>query len=149
MIFLDNVGVVYGACYGGSQQYFNYIVEVSLIGGWNQRKPQICLKSLTHFITYYCIEYTSPWTGFELTTLVVIICWQCSVSFNEKFENTKGLIRRGKLMKDRQYNKQQTNNALQNIAEKTKYRATRTQWKLPFIQVFRFGKHRHRAVTNN
>jgi len=33
MIFLDNVGVVYGACYGGSQQYFNYIVEVSLIGG--------------------------------------------------------------------------------------------------------------------
>ncbi len=30
-------------------------------------------------------------------------------------------------MKDRQYNKQQTNNALQNTAEKTKYRATRTQ----------------------
>ena len=24
------------------------------------------------FITYYCIENTSPWTGFELTTLVVL-----------------------------------------------------------------------------
>jgi hypothetical protein len=36
-----------------------------------RRKPQTCRKSLTHFITC-CIEYTSPWTGFELTTLVVI-----------------------------------------------------------------------------
>ena len=31
-----------------------------------------CRKSLTNFITLCCIEYTSPQTGFELTTLVVI-----------------------------------------------------------------------------
>jgi hypothetical protein len=35
-------------------------------------KPPICHKSLTNFITYCCIEYTSPWKGFELTTLAVI-----------------------------------------------------------------------------
>ena len=36
------------------QQYFSYILAVSFIGGgnWsNQRKPQICHKSLTNFIT--------------------------------------------------------------------------------------------------
>jgi hypothetical protein len=27
---------------------------------------------LTNFITQYCIEYTSPLAGFELTTLVAI-----------------------------------------------------------------------------
>jgi len=35
----------------------------SFIGGGNrntQRKPPICSKSLTNFITHYCIEYTSP-----------------------------------------------------------------------------------------
>jgi hypothetical protein len=37
-----------------------------------QRKQPICRKSLTKFITWCCIEYTSPWTGFKLTTLVVI-----------------------------------------------------------------------------
>ena len=31
-----------------------------------------CRKSLTNFITWCCIEFTSPWTGFELTTSVVI-----------------------------------------------------------------------------
>ena len=35
------------------------------------RKPQTWRKSLTNFITQ-CIEYTSPWAGFKLTTLVVI-----------------------------------------------------------------------------
>ena len=30
------------------------------------------VKSLTIFITSCCIQYTSPWTGFELTTLVVM-----------------------------------------------------------------------------
>jgi hypothetical protein len=43
--------------------YFSYIVAVSFIGGGNQsaqRKPLTCRKSLTHFITYCCIEYTSP-----------------------------------------------------------------------------------------
>ena len=29
-----------------------------------------CRRSLTNFITVCCIEYTSPWTGFKLTTLV-------------------------------------------------------------------------------
>ena len=39
---------------------------------WSTRKkPPTCRKSLTNFITK-CIEYTSPWSGFELTTLVMI-----------------------------------------------------------------------------
>ena len=57
------------------QQYFSYIAAVSFIvgGNWStQRKPLTSHKSLTNFITICCIEYTSPWTGFELTTLVVI-----------------------------------------------------------------------------
>ena len=36
------------------QQYFNYIMTLSFIGGGNQsiwRKPQPCHKSLTNFIT--------------------------------------------------------------------------------------------------
>jgi len=33
---------------------------------------ETCCKSLTDFITWCCIEYTSPWTEFELRTLVVI-----------------------------------------------------------------------------
>ena len=36
------------------------------------RKPPVCHKSLTNIITLCCIEYTSPWSRFELTTLVVI-----------------------------------------------------------------------------
>jgi hypothetical protein len=32
-----------------------------------RRKPPICRKSLTNFITLCCIEYISPWTGFKLT----------------------------------------------------------------------------------
>jgi hypothetical protein len=49
-------------------------VAVSFIGGGNQssqRKPPICRKSLTNFISC-CIEYISPWATLELTTLVVI-----------------------------------------------------------------------------
>jgi hypothetical protein len=42
------------------QQYFSYIVSVSFIGGGNRRKSPTCRKSLTNFITYCCIEYTSP-----------------------------------------------------------------------------------------
>jgi len=37
------------------------------------RTPQIC-HAVCHwqtFITLCCIEYTSPWTGFKLTTSVV------------------------------------------------------------------------------
>jgi hypothetical protein len=50
-------------------------VAVSCIGGGNQtirRKPQTYRTSLTNFITYCCIEYTSPWAGFELPTLMVM-----------------------------------------------------------------------------
>ena len=36
------------------------------------RKPLTCCKSLTHFITYCYIEYTSPLARLEHTTLVVI-----------------------------------------------------------------------------
>jgi len=38
-------------------------MAVNLIGGENWRKPPTCCKLLTNFITYCCIEYTSPWTG--------------------------------------------------------------------------------------
>ena len=54
---------------------FNYIMVVSFIGAGNwstQRKPLTCRKSLTNFITQCCIKYTSPWAGFELTSLVVM-----------------------------------------------------------------------------
>jgi hypothetical protein len=47
----------------------------SFIGGENwstRRKPQTCRKLLTNFSTSCCIEYTLPWTGFELTTVVLI-----------------------------------------------------------------------------
>ena len=56
------------------QQYFSYIVAVNFNGGGNRRtrrKPLTHRKSLTNFITKCCIEYTSPWMGFELTTLAV------------------------------------------------------------------------------
>ena len=37
-----------------------------------RRKPTICCKSLTNWITLCCIEYTSAWARFELITVVVI-----------------------------------------------------------------------------
>jgi hypothetical protein len=49
-------------------------VAVSFIGGGNcstRRKSPTCRKSQTNF-TWNCITYTSPWAGFELTTIVVI-----------------------------------------------------------------------------
>ena len=36
------------------------------------RKPLTCRKSPTNFISNCGIEYTSPWAGFELTTLMVM-----------------------------------------------------------------------------
>jgi len=48
---------------------------VSFIGAGNQsthRKSQTCPKSLTNFMTYYCIKYTSQRAELELTSLVVI-----------------------------------------------------------------------------
>jgi hypothetical protein len=47
--------------------YWHFWVEETQ----TQRKPPTCRKSLTNFITC-CIEYTSPWARFELTSLVVI-----------------------------------------------------------------------------
>jgi hypothetical protein len=44
-------------------------VAVSLIGGWNRRKPSTCHW---HTLSHNVIEYTSQWTGFELTKLMVI-----------------------------------------------------------------------------
>ena len=68
---LGNHKIGYGAkCH--FQQYFSYIMAVSFIGGENrsmQRKPLTCRKSLTNFITWCCMEYPSPSTWFELTTL--------------------------------------------------------------------------------
>jgi len=51
------------------------LVSFTMIGGGNRSnrtKPPICRKSLTNFIIKCCIEYTSTWAGFQLTTLVVI-----------------------------------------------------------------------------
>ena len=47
---------------------FSFIGEETGVPGENQTYR----KSLKNFITYCCIEYTSPLTGFDLTTLVVI-----------------------------------------------------------------------------
>ena len=54
-------------------QYFNYIVEVSFIGGGNRSAqgkkptdlPQFTVKL---YQIMFCIEYSSPWAGFEFTT---------------------------------------------------------------------------------
>ena len=62
---------------------------VSFIGGRNlstRRKPSICYNSLTNLITKCCIEYTSPWAGFYLTTLVVI-CTDCTCSFKFNYHD--------------------------------------------------------------
>ena len=51
------------------------LMEEHFIGESNRnirRKPPICRKSLTHFITYSYIEYTSPRARFERKTLVGI-----------------------------------------------------------------------------
>ena len=54
-------------------------ISVLCISGGNRstrKKTSTCGKSPINCITYYCIEYTSPWPWFELTTLVVI-CTAC------------------------------------------------------------------------
>ena len=61
-----------------------------LIDGGNRRKPP--RKSLTNFITLCRIEYISPWTGFELTTLVVISTDStCSCKSNNHMTTTTPL----------------------------------------------------------
>ena len=52
---------VYGVYRRHFQQYFNYIMAVSFIGGGNRsiwRKQPTFRKSLTNFITKCCIEHT-------------------------------------------------------------------------------------------
>ena len=52
--FVSILSIMFGLVYGvlrHFQQYFNYFVVVSFIGGGNWRKPQTCHKSLTNFIT--------------------------------------------------------------------------------------------------
>jgi hypothetical protein len=47
----------------GSGCHYNSIYNNTIllfIGGGNRRKQVTCCKSLTNFITYWCIEYTSP-----------------------------------------------------------------------------------------
>ena len=61
-----------------NNRFFSYIVAVIFIGRGNQsirRKPPTCSKSLKNIKKWCCIEYNSPWAGFqiELTTLVVIV----------------------------------------------------------------------------
>ena len=59
--------------------YFSYVVAVGFISGGNrstQRRPSTCRKSLTNFIAWYCIEYISPWTGFECKDL----CWEAMIA---------------------------------------------------------------------
>ena len=50
---------------------FSYILAVSFIGGRNQSSWR--KQTFNHWQTSQCcIEYTSAWAGFELTTLVMI-----------------------------------------------------------------------------
>ena len=47
-------------------------------------------KSLTNFITYRCIEYTSPWAEFELTASVVIgsdYTGNCKSKYNVPYDH--------------------------------------------------------------
>ena len=52
------------------QQYFSYIVAVSFIGGGKPEKTPN-LSQVTDKL-HHIMLYTSPWSRFELTTLVVI-----------------------------------------------------------------------------
>jgi len=55
-----------------------------------RRKPLTCFKLLTNCITKCCIKYTSPWVGFELTTLVVIST-DCTGSCKSNYHTTAPL----------------------------------------------------------
>ena len=69
---------------------FNNISVMSLVadsfhGGGNRstrRTPPSCCKSPTSFITQCCIKYTSPWSGFKLNWVVVVIDCICSCKSN-------------------------------------------------------------------
>ena len=143
MIFLDNfvwfVVLIIVA--------LNNIVDISLIGGWNQRKPPICLKSLTNFnhILLYWVHLTMDGarahnvSGDILLTMFDTILrkiWRHKRCNQRSIDN---------IMATRKWTKGQTR-IYKTLHRKD--RATRTHWKLPLIQVIRFGKHRHRAAVN-
>ena len=46
--------------------------NISVISWWSVSLLEESRKSLTNLITHCCLKYTSPWTGFDLTTLVVV-----------------------------------------------------------------------------
>ena len=78
---------------------FNYISVISwrsvVLVEETQRKPPNYRKSLTNCITYCCMEYTSPWTGLKLTTLVGIGT-DCTVSCTFRYHTiatTTSLVR--------------------------------------------------------
>ena len=60
--------LVYGV-YRHFQQYFSYIVVVSLIGGGNWRNPQICGESLTNLITGNRKEHKQTTPELNITTI--------------------------------------------------------------------------------
>ena len=49
------------------------------------RNPPTCRKSLTNYITKCCIKYTSPCSGFELTTPAVVIGTDCTCSCKSNY----------------------------------------------------------------
>jgi hypothetical protein len=62
-------------CLRHFQQYFIYIVGVIFIGEENRstrRKPPTYRKLLTNFITYCCIEYTSPLTELIIWMRIIL-----------------------------------------------------------------------------
>ena len=72
---VKKLSVVRVMVFNPTSTIFQFFVTVNFIGGGNRstlRKPPTCRKSLTNFITQCCIQYTLPWAGFKLVTLVVI-----------------------------------------------------------------------------
>jgi hypothetical protein len=84
----------------------------------------VTVKHISNFIIWLCIEYTSPWTGFELTTLMVIGT-DCTGSCKSNYHTimTKEWATRP--------HKISSNNKLSNTTQKTKHWATRTPNNIP------------------
>jgi hypothetical protein len=71
MIFLLNVCCFEKALSSHSCKILSTVHEILKAHGVLSKKPTTRHKSLTNFITQCSIEYTSPCTGIESTTLVV------------------------------------------------------------------------------